>query len=81
MELDRAIAEVIDMEGVPSAEEYQDMCVRADWDGTQYGEEYLTIFRDELIAVLRKLEPGKDYPLTIIRMEKEITLRIAPEKR
>ncbi|MBB06729.1 MAG: hypothetical protein CMN03_00480 [Roseibacillus sp.] len=37
--------------------------------------------RDELIAVLRKLEPGKEYPLTIIRMEKEITLRIAPEKR
>jgi len=36
---------------------------------------------EELVAVLRKLEPGKDYPLMVNRLDKEIRLRISPERR
>ncbi|MEE2622955.1 MAG: PDZ domain-containing protein, partial [Verrucomicrobiota bacterium] len=36
---------------------------------------------DDLIAVLRRLEPGKEYPLAVGRKGKDLKLRIVPEKR
>ncbi len=34
-----------------------------------------------LLAVLRRLEPGKAYPLVITRLEKKVSLQISPERR
>ena len=36
---------------------------------------------DDLIAVLRRLEPGKEYPLAVGRKGKDLKLRIVPQKR
>mgnify|MGYP003323223781 FL=1 len=36
---------------------------------------------EELVAVLRKLQPGKDYPLTISRGNDQEKLTIVPQQR
>lgn len=36
---------------------------------------------DDLTAVLRRIEPGKDYPLAVGRKGKNLKLRIVPERR